>query len=275
MTHPLAAAQQSLADASKAAWDAVEQDLRARPPRVHGPGARLVFVGLDPTLQLEHHRAGRSIVLRHGDERFLFPLDKKLAKRISELRDLQITFGWPIARETAWNVVADIVETRELEQSEPPVEGAPTREHELVLRQIYVPGQLMLDSEVPGLEAAQARLQALLPTIVVPGDARPERLVAALPAILRSNHWKAFELLCDDALARADRRMAFEQMRQAWQSSGGFTLDSTEGEPERAAEGEIVRTLLRRSGTKAGEVLVRPLLWVRRGDGWRFAGGIL
>lgn len=287
MTHPLASAQATLSAASKAAWDAVEADLRARPPIVHAPGARLLFVGFDPTTQVPH-AAGRAIAIMHKDERFLVPLDAEHAHRVGHLRDLQTLFGWPVSRETSWCAVGEILASRVLEplEGEEPAPGAPTREHDVRLREIYVPGEVLLVPAAPGradeprpddatpgyAEALEAvdRLQGAAPSTA---GLAPEELVKVLSQVLATHHWRAFDALCDDALGATDRRMAFEQFRQAWEAAAGVLV--CESVEIQAGDGEVVRTRIRRAGSKPGEVLVRPLRWVRRGEGWRYLGGIL
>lgn len=283
MAHMLASLQATLSAASKTAWAAIEADLRARPPLVHGPGARLLVIGLDPTRQTTHvsATADRAILTTHKDERFLVALDAAFNRRLSQLRHLQTLFGWPIGRESAWNAVAEIVETRALE---PIAEDDPTREHDLRLLEIYVPEQLLLappDDAPPGLDAAVAeldRLQGGPAAIAATREATsPEALVARLPQILGTHDWRSFQAMCDDSLGATEKRMAFEQFRQAW-DAGASTLafDGYEGPAASgAADGDVVRTRLRRSGPKAGEVWLRPLRWVKRGAAWRYLGGIL
>ncbi|MFO0745750.1 MAG: hypothetical protein U1F43_08760 [Myxococcota bacterium] len=285
MTHPLASLQATLAAASRSAWDAVEADLRARPPVVHSPGARLLFMGFDPTLQRETE-TGRAIVIMHKDERFLVPLDGPQSHRVAHLRHLQTLFGWPVSREVAWNAVGEIVESR---LCEPIAPTDPTREHDVRLREIYVPGQVLLvpaekgradegwkDDLTPGLDDAMAELDRLQARPPIPADATPEALVRALPALLESHDWRAFAALCDDSLSATDKRMAFEQFRQAWEHAGGsLAFEGQEGDAASAGNGDVVRTRIKRSGVKPGEVLVRPLRWVKRSAGWRYVGGIL
>jgi len=276
----LAELRAGLAAESAAAWTRIEDDVRARALAVtpghgleHAPGVRLVFHSVDPTSQ-RGHPLGRAIVVKAKDERFVMPIDDDLASRVAQLRDAQALFGWPIGREESWFVTGLITQTH---QMEPMAVGDPSREHDVAVHDLYVPGQLMINAEreIPGLDRAMAALDALQAGVTVPASASPEAMVGVLVRVLATHHWRAFGMLADEELSSTDRRMAFEQFCQAWATSGDtIQLDSVEGDAAATEDGAVVRTRIRRTGQR-GEALLRPLRWVRRASGWRYAGGIL
>ncbi len=88
----------------------------------------------------------------------------------------------------------------------------------------------------------------------------------------------AFRELYDDKASGSDKKVAFDQFRHAWEAAHGDVAFDGYVEPQaivdEAVEGSIVRTRLKRPGQK-GEVLVRPIKWIKRGAGWRLAGGLM
>jgi len=266
-----------LAGEALATWDRAERALQQAAEAAGGiehiAGARLAFHGLDPTRQ-RPHPVGRAIVFETADERFVVPLDDELARRVAQLREAQALFGWSIGRELAWHTIGEVAQTRQVAPTEP---GVPSREHDLVLREIYVPGQLLIDAEgrIPGLDRAMSALDEAQKGVLVPATATPEVIVQHLPTVLGHHHWRAFVALCDDSLSTSDKRMAFEQFVQAWEVSGAsIDLVDIDGDPHTTGDGEVLRTRVKRKGHK-GEELVRPLRWIRRGATWHYLGGIL
>ncbi|MCC6622077.1 MAG: hypothetical protein IT385_12515 [Deltaproteobacteria bacterium] len=277
MAQPLTQVQALLAARAQEAWDQAELTLRQEAePRggiEHLAGARLAFHGIDPTSQ-RPHPVGRAIVLTVDDERFVVPLDDELSRRIGQLREAQALFGWPIGREVGWNAVGEIVQTHQVAPATP---GTPSREHDLALREIHIPGQLLIDAEgrIPALDEAMSALDEAQKGVTLPASATPDALVGLLPRVLGAHHWRAFVALCDESLSTTDKRMAFEQFCQAWDiSRDSISFVDIDGDPLTIGDGEVVRTRVKRTGQK-GEELVRPLRWIKRGVTWRYLGGIL
>lgn len=251
------------AKARRSAWPPETTDRVA-------PGQTVVLRGIDPTVQ-EPHEAGRAIIHRAGGMRVAIPMDMEWAKRVGELREIQTLIGF--RREERWDSVAQVLEVL-------PGEGD---EQELIVKlgPIYVDGQLLLeeDGTVPGLEEAIQKLDRLQSGIVVGNKTdKPEALLPLLFRILKTHHWRAYRDLYDNDASLADKKVCFEQQRHAWEvCSGNVTFDGYV-EPDlmvdEAVEGTVVRTRVKRVDERGVEV-VRPLKWVKRGAGWRLAGGLL
>jgi hypothetical protein len=236
------------------------------------PGATMVLGAVDPTLQAPHD-TGRAILHRAGRLDVAIPMDMVWAKRVGQLREIQTLIGF--AREERWDALATVLEAR-------PAGGAEAEGEVVVqLGPIYVHEQLVLeeDGSVPGLDVAIKALDELQAGIVVSNTTpKPELLLPLLFKILATHHWRAFRELYDQAANLSDKKVAFEQFRHAWDASNGEVTFDGYVEPQlfvdEAVEGAVVRTRLKRQGEK-GEIIARPLKWVKRGAGWRLAGGIL
>jgi len=251
--------------ARRAAW----------PPVADGPftkGSQLVLLGVDPTLQAQHE-TGRAILHKAGRMRVAIPMDMQWAQRVGQLREMQILLGF--GREERWDTLATVIDVRgDATDAELP---------ELIVKlgAIYVHEQLVLEEEgaVPGLEVALKELDRLQAGIAVPhATPKPEALLPLLFKILETQHWRAFRDLYDQSATLSDKKVAFEQFRHAWESSHGQVAFESYVEPalfvNEAVEGTIVRTRLERIGEK-GEKLARPIKWIKRGAGWRLAGGLM
>lgn len=231
-------------------------------------GSRVVLRDLDPTHQGPHD-SGRAILHRLGHTRVFIPMDMDWAQRVGHLREVQTLVGFP--REERWEAIALVVSAR----------PSPDSEVVVKLGSILVKDQLVLDESgrVPGLDEATKVLDKLQANIIVPNAASmPEALLPLLFKILETHHWRAFRELYDQVATLSDKKVAFDQFSHAYEvASGAITFDSYV-EPKQAIdeahEGAIVRTRLARIGEK-GESLLRPLKWVKRGAGWRLAGGLL
>ena len=228
-------------------------------------GSRVVLGGIDPTLQ-GAHETGRAILHRVGHTRIFVPMDMEWAQRVGHLREVQTLLGFP--REERWDAVA-IVANR----------GAD--EVIVKLGPILLEGQLLLEegAKVPGLDDAMKALDRLQAHITIPNNAaQPDLLLPLLFKVLETHHWRAFRELFDQGATLSDKKVTFDQFTHAWEVASGKI--SFEGYVEatdvmqHAHEGTIVRTRLARIGEK-GESLVRPIKWVKRGAGWRLAGGLL
>lgn len=234
-----------------------------------GAGTKVLLTGIDPTLQ-GAHETGRAILHKAGATRVVIPMDMTWAQRVGQLREIQTLLGFP--REERWDAEATIIETRD--------QGA---DAEVVakLGAIWVHDQLVLeeDGKVPGLEHALERLDKLHAGIAVShATSKPEALLPLLFRILETHHWRAFRELFDQNASQSDKKVAFDQFRHAWDVAKGDVKFEGYVEPQllvdEAVEGTIVRTRLTRPGEK-GETLSRPIKWVKRGAGWRLAGGLM
>lgn len=227
-------------------------------------GARVVLGGIDPTLQ-GAHEAGRAILHRVGHTRVFVPMDMEWAQRVGHLREVQTLLGFP--REDRWDAVA-IVATK----------GAD--EVVVKLGPILLAGQLLLEegAKVPGLDDAMKALDKLQAHIAIPNTAsQPDVLLPLLFKVLETHHWRAFRELYDQAATLSDKKVSFDQFTHAWEVASGQITFEGYAEPldlAHAHEGTIVRTRMARAGEK-GESLIRPIKWVKRGAGWRLAGGLL
>jgi hypothetical protein len=231
-------------------------------------GSRIMLGGLDPTHQGPHD-SGRAILHRLGHTRVFVPMDMDWAQRVGHLREVQTLLGFP--REERWEAIATVVSAQSSPESEVVVKLGP----------ILVNGQLVLDEggRVPGLDEAMKVLDRLQAHIAVPNSApTPETLLPLLFKILETHHWRAFRELYDQAATLSDKKVAFDQFSHAWEVASGAIAFEGYVEPKElvgeAPEGTIVRTRLAREGEK-GESLHRPIKWVKRGAGWRLAGGLL
>lgn len=236
------------------------------------PGSQLVLLGIDPTLQAQHE-TGRAILHKVGRTRVAIPMDMQWAQRVGQLREIQTLIGF--GREERWDALATVIDVRgDATDAELP-------ELIVTLRAIYVHEQLLLEEEgaVPGLEVAVKELDRLQAGIAVPhATPKPEALLPLLFKILETHHWRAFRDLYDQNATLSDKKLAFEQFRHAWESAHGQVTFESYVEPalfvNEAVEGTIVRTRLERTGEK-GEKLLRPIKWIKRGAGWRLAGGLM
>lgn len=233
-------------------------------------GGRILLLGIDPTLQ-GAHETGRAILHKAGATRVVIPMDMVWAQRVGQLREIQTLLGFP--REDRWDAEATVVEVR----------GQGSAEPELVVKlgAIWVHDQLVLeeDGQVPGLEAALKRLDKLHAGIAVThATPKPDALLPLLFRILDTHHWRAFRDLFDQNASQSDKKVVFDQFRHAWDAARGEVKFEGYVEPQilvdEAVEGTIVRTRLSRPGEK-GESLSRPIKWVKRGAGWRLAGGLM
>lgn len=233
------------------------------------PGTRVLLVGIDPTLQ-GAHETGRAILHKAGSTRVVIPMDMTWAQRVGQLREIQTLLGFP--REERWDVEATVLEA-----------SGQGEDAEVVakLGAIWVHDQLVLeeDGKVPGLDRALERLDKLHAGIVVShATPKPDALLPLLFRILETHHWRAFRDLFDQGASQSDKKVAFDQFRHAWDVAKGQVTFEGYVEPQllvdEAAEGTIVRTRLTRPGEK-GETLSRPIKWVKRGAGWRLAGGLM
>ena len=232
-------------------------------------GQRMLLVGVDPTLQ-GPHEAGRAILHRTPAARIAIPMDMTWAQRVGQLREIQTLLGF--RREDRWDVQVTVLESRG--------EG-PDLELVAKLGAIWVRDQLLLEEAgaVPGLDEALRRLDALQAGIAVThATPKPAALLPLLFKILETHHWRAFVDLYDHGASQSDKKVAFDQFRHAWDVSQGQVTFVSYDEPElfvdEASEGTIVRTRLKRQGEK-GEIFSRPVKWVKRGAGWRLAGGLM
>jgi|GEM_PF-4995539 len=234
------------------------------------PGSQLVLLGVDPTLQAQHD-TGRAIMHTAGRLRVAIPMDMQWAQRVGQLREIQTLIGF--GREDRWDTLATVLDVRSPE-GEPP---------ELIVKlgAIYVHNQLLIEEEgaVPGLEVAVKELDRLQSGIVVAHSTpKPEALLPLLFKILETHHWRAFRDLYDEGASLSDKKVAFEQFRRAWDAARGEVTFEGYDEPAQlvndATEGTVVRTRLQRGGEK-GEKLSRPIKWIKRGAGWRLAGGLM
>jgi hypothetical protein len=244
-------------------------------------GAQVVLAGVDPTHQAPH-QAGRAIIHRADTVRVAIPMDMAWAQRVGELREIQTLLGF--RREERWDVQATVLEVQAPEKRGG--EGETADEPELPeiivkLGAIYVVGQLLIqdDGEVPGLQDAIKRLDRLQSGIVVSNTtSKPDALLPLLFKILETHHWRAFRELYDANASLADKKVAFEQQRHAWDVSSGKVAFDGYVEPQlmvdEAVDGSLVRTRVKRTDER-GEEIVRPLKWIKRGAGWRLAGGLL
>lgn len=231
-------------------------------------GARVLLSALDPTSQGPHD-TGRAILHRLGHVRVYVPMDMDWAQRVGHLREVQTLLGFP--REERWDAVATVISHK----------GAPEAEAVVKLGAILVQGQLVLEEggKVPGLDEAMKALDKLQAHIAVPNTApSPEALLPLLFKILETHHWRAFRDLYDQAATLSDKKVAFDQFCHAWEVAAGAITFEGYVEPKQvldeAHEGTLIRTRLARQGEK-GESLHRPIKWVKRGAGWRLAGGLL
>lgn len=233
-------------------------------------GSQLVLLGVDPTLQAQHD-TGRAIMHKAGRQRVAIPMDMQWAQRVGQLREIQTLIGF--GREDRWDALATVLEAR-AQGDEPP---------ELIVKlgAIYVHNQILLEEEgaVPGLELAVKELDRLQSGIVVShATPMPEALLPLLFKILETHHWRAFRDLYDQGASLSDKKVAFEQFRHAWEAARGEVTFEGYDEPalfvNEATEGTVVRTRLQRGGEK-GEKLSRPIKWIKRGAGWRLAGGLM
>ncbi len=262
----LTAVRGIVTEAGEARWKSL---LAAASPEADpAVGATLLLRAVDPTLQGPHD-SGRAILHRHGLVRVYIPMDMDWAHRVGHLREVQTLLGFP--REERWDALATVLDARRDPEPELVVKLGP----------IHVQGQLLLDEQgqVPGLEAAVAQLDKVQAGIAVPHAApSPEALLPLLYKVLETHHWRAFRDLYDQAATLSDKKVAFEQFCHAWEVAQGQIRFEGYSEPQalvdEAHEGTLVRTRLARSGEK-GEALVRPIKWVKRGAGWRLAGGLL
>ncbi len=231
-------------------------------------GSRVVLRNLDPTHQGPHD-SGRAILHRLGQTRVYIPMDMDWAQRVGHLREVQTLLGFP--REERWEAIALVISSK------------PSPDHEVVVQlgPILVYDQLVLDEggRVPGLEEATRVLDKLQANIAVPNAAAtPEALLPLLFKILETHHWRAFRELYDQLATLSDKKVAFDQFSHAYEVASGAVNFDGYVEPKQAVdeahEGTIVRTRLARIGEK-GESLLRPIKWVKRGAGWRLAGGLL
>lgn len=248
------------AKARREAWPAAAGEVQR--------GAQIVLRDVDPTLQSQHD-AGRAILHQLGRYRVAIPMDMSWAQRVGQLRDIQTLIGF--GREQSWDVLATVVDAREGDAPELVVK----------LGAIYVPGQLLLeeDGSVPGLEGAVKSLDRLQTGITVSHAAsKPAQMLPLLFRILETHHWRAFRELYDASANLADKKVCFDQFRHAWETAKGEIAFEGYDEPEsfvdEAVEGAIVRTRVARIG-ESGERLARPIKWVKRGAGWRLAGGLM
>lgn len=237
-------------------------------------GARFVLSDIDPTSQGPHD-TGRAILHRTEVAQghrvaVAIPMDMVWAQRVGRLREVQALLGF--RREERWDAIVTVLEARtELEAPELVVE----------LGAILVRGQLLLEREgaVPGLDQALARLDKLQAGIAVPNAVeKPADLLPLLYRILGTHHWRAFRELCDASASTSDKKVTFDQFRHAWETAQGEIQFEGYVEPvavvAEAVEGTVVRTRHARRGEK-GESLSHQVKWVKRGPGWRLAGGLL
>lgn len=253
-------------DAGARRWSELAAGLSASGP--FEVGSTVVLIGIDPTHQGPHD-VGRAILHRVGTTRVFVPMDMDWAQRVGHLREVQTLLGF--AREDRWDAVATVVSR-----------GGPDMDEVVVkLGPIHLTGQLLLDEagKVPGLEDAMKALDKLQAHIAVPHNApSPELLLPLLYKVLETHHWRAFRELYDQNATLSDKKVAFDQFSHAWEVASGQVVFEGFVEPpdvlQTAHEGTIVRTRLARAGEK-GESLVRPIKWVKRGAGWRLAGGLL
>jgi hypothetical protein len=246
-------------------WAELAGPLSAGPLEI---GSTVVMRGIDPTNQGPHD-TGRAILHRVGTTRVFVPMDMDWAQRVGHLREVQTLLGF--AREERWDAIATVVSR-----------GGPDHDEVVVkLGPIHLGGQLLLDEagRVPGLEEAMKTLDKLQSHIAVPHNApSPEVLLPLLFKVRETHHWRAFRELYDQNATLSDKRVAFDQFTHAWEVAAGAVAFEGYVEPpdvlQGAHEGTIVRTRLARAGEK-GERLLRPIKWVKRGAGWRLAGGLL
>jgi hypothetical protein len=239
---------------------------------VDGPwvaGNQMLLLGIDPTLQGQHD-AGRAILHRMPGALVVIPMDMAWAQRVGQLREIQTLLGF--RREDRWDALATVLEVRA---------DAPEAELVVQLGAIWVHDQLLLEEheQVPGLDAAMKRLDTLQAGIVVThATPKPDALLPLLFRILDTHHWRAFVDLFDHNATQSDKKVAFDQFRHAWETAQGQVTFDGYDEPQlfvdEAVEGTVVRTRLKRVGEK-GEALSRPVKWVKRGAGWRLAGGLM
>lgn len=234
-------------------------------------GRQVLLRGVDPTLQGPHD-SGRAILHRVGQTKVFVPMDMEWAQRVGHLREVQTLLGFP--REDRWDAVATVVGRGAQDQDS-------ATEVVVKLGPISPSGQLLLEEngKVAGLDEAMKALDKLQAHIAVPHNAAsPEALLPLLFKVLETHHWRAFRELYDQAATLSDKKVAFDQFCHAWEVGGGKVSFEGYVEPpevlQQAHEGTLVRTRLARAGEK-GEALVRPIKWVKRGAGWRLAGGLL
>lgn len=231
-------------------------------------GRQVLLRGVDPTLQGPHD-SGRAILHRVGKAKVYVPMDMDWAQRVGHLREVQTLLGFP--REDRWDAAATVVSCGTQDPDELVVKLGP----------ISPSGQLLLEESgsVAGLDEAMKALDKLQAHIAIPHNAgSPEVLLPLLFKVLETHHWRAFRELYDQAATLSDKKVAFDQFCHAWEvASGKVTFEGYVEPPDvlqQAHEGTLVRTRLARPGEK-GEALVRPIKWVKRGAGWRLAGGLL
>jgi hypothetical protein len=237
-------------------------------------GAHFALTGIDPTSQGPHD-TGRAILHRTESAQgqrlaVAIPMDMVWAQRVGRMREVQALLGF--RREDRWDAIVTVLEARtELEAPELVVELGP----------IFVRGQLLLEREgaVPGLDQAVASLDKLQAGIAVPNATeKPADLLPLLYRILATHHWRAFRELCDASASTSDKKVTFDQFRHAWEAAQGEIQFEGYVEPQsvvvEAVEGTVVRTRHARRGEK-GESLSHQVKWVKRGPGWRLAGGLL
>jgi hypothetical protein len=264
MSEALRAVRAAVTEAGRGRWSTLLQQV----DQGESPGAKILLERLDPTVQVAHD-TGRAIQFQREKARVFIPMDMEWAQRVGHLREVQTLLGF--RREARWDAIATIVSAQ----------NKPELELVVKLGPVFVPDQLLLEEAggVPGLEQAIAALDKLQSQIAVPHQAgRPEQLLPLLFKILETHHWRAFRELFDQGAPLSDRKVAFDQFAQAWEAAGGVITFDGYAEPinavDEAQEGAIVRTRLKRRGEK-GEELVRPIKWIKRGAGWRLAGGLL
>lgn len=230
-------------------------------------GSQVVLTGIDPTMQAQHE-AGRAIMHKLGPYRVAIPMDMQWAQRVGQLREIQALIGF--GREERWDALATVTDVREGDVTELIVK----------LGAIYVHGQVLLeeDGTVPGLDAAVKALDRLQTGITVSHAAtKPEALLPLLFKILETHHWRAFRELYDASATLADKKIAFDQFRRAWDTAQGDVTFEGYDEPklvDEATEGAIVRTRVARP-SETGERLARPIKWIKRGAAWKLAGGLM
>lgn len=231
-------------------------------------GSQVVLTGIDPTMQAQHE-AGRAIMHKLGRNRVAIPMDMQWAQRVGQLREIQALIGF--GREERWDALATVTDVRE---------GDGVTELIVKLGAIYVHGQVLLeeDGSVPGLDAATKALDRLQTGITVSHAAtKPEALLPLLFKILETHHWRAFRELYDASATLADKKIAFDQFRRAWDTAQGNVTFEGYDEPtlvEEGTEGTIVRTRVARP-SETGERLARPIKWIKRGAAWKLAGGLM
>jgi len=266
----------SVTDAGRLRWEALVAEIPRPVDKVRPEvGARFVLSGIDPTSQGPHD-TGRAILHRtevaQGQRAAIaIPMDMVWAQRVGRLREVQALLGF--RREDRWDAIVTVLEVR--------TDGAEVGELVVELGPILVTGQLLLEREgaVPGLEAALAALDKLQAGIAVPhATEKPADLLPLLYRILATHHWRAFRELCDSSASTSDKKVTFDQFRHAWDAAQGDIKFEGYVEPQavvaEAVEGTVVRTRLARRGEK-GESLSHQVKWVKRGPGWRLAGGLL